>query len=81
MTKQSSAAAVGQRDATEVGAVHTRNAVVPGQPFVHERVVRRQNIARPTSEREVNGERRISAAGGVSAARLTATPVPSDSPR
>ena len=37
-------AALGIRDAAEVGAEHTRNPVVIGQPLVEERVVRRQQV-------------------------------------
>src|SRR5262249_3598022 len=33
-----------QRDSTELAAVHVRNSIVLREPFIHERVIRRQKI-------------------------------------
>ena len=44
LAEQPLARIVGQRHATELASVHVRNAVVPGEPFVDERVVGRHQV-------------------------------------
>ena len=44
LPEQPATGLVGQRDPPEVTAVHVRDAVVPGQPLVDERVVGRQQV-------------------------------------
>ena len=44
VAEQTAARIVGHRHAAEVGTVDVRDPVVPGQPLVHERVVRIEEI-------------------------------------
>src|SRR5262245_60807603 len=44
LAEEPAADAVGERDAPKVAAIYVRNLVVTGEPLVHERIVRRQEI-------------------------------------